>query len=161
MRSKIFMSMMMIALVAALVGGATFALFTDATTNDNNTFAAGTVKIIAGGQVYSDTVDISNIAPGDVISGSFDVENNGSLKLWYNVTQTASGPLFSGATPAEVALTDPGWKELAPGATATVNYTVTLPLETNDDYQGATGTLSFTVDAEQFDNNPNPENVNP
>lgn len=156
MRSKIFMSMMMIALVAALVGGATFALFTDTTTNANNTFAAGTVKISAGTQTY--TVAVDNMAPGDSIPGSFVVKNEGSLKLWYQVTSSATGDLFTlDANHAVVVPPTTEWETLDPGQSATISYNVTLPLEAGNDYQGKTGTLSFTVNATQYDNNPNHE----
>jgi len=46
-KTKIFMSMLVIALAAALVGGATMAWFTDEATNVGNTFTAGTVDIVA------------------------------------------------------------------------------------------------------------------
>lgn len=154
MRRKIFTSMLMIALVAALVGGATFALFTDSATNDNNTFAAGTVDISAGNQSYNVTID--NMAPGDVIPGSFVVKNEGSLKLWYQVTSSANGVLFSGANPAVVVPPTTEWAALEPGETATISYNVSLPLAAGNEYQGVNGTLSFTVNAEQFANNPNP-----
>lgn len=156
MRRKIFMSMMMIALVAALVGGATFALFTDTTTNADNTFAAGTVDISAGPQTYN--VAIDNMAPGDSIPGSFVVKNEGSLKLWYQVTSSATGDLFAlDANHAVVVPPTTEWKALEPGQSDTVQYNVSLPLDAGNKYQGVSGTLSFTVNAEQFDNNPNPE----
>lgn len=154
MRSKIFMSMLMIALVAALVGGATFALFTDTTTNADNTFAAGTVDISAGAQTY--TVAINNMAPGDSIPGSFVVKNEGSLKLWYQVTSSAAGALFQGATPAVVVPPATEWAALDPGQSATISYNVSLPLAAGNEYQGVSGTLGFIVNAEQFDNNPTP-----
>ncbi|MEW6424494.1 MAG: TasA family protein [Bacillota bacterium] len=164
MKTKIYLSLLIIALASALVGGATFALFTDTATNADNTFATGTVDVSAGDQNYS--VPIGNMAPGDNIAGTFTVTNSGTLKIWFKVTANASGALFTASTcshgtgPAAVAIdaADTGWIALDPGASQEINYTVSLPLAADNCYQGVNGTLSFTVDAEQWANNPNPEN---
>lgn len=151
MKSRILMSMLVIALAAALVGGATMAWFTDTATVTANTFTAGTLRVAAGAQTY--TVGIGNMAPGDTITGSFVVTNAGSLNLKYMTTAITGGDLFGGDTPAVVAFVsgDTG-NPLAPGAYATVTYTVTLPTTAGNCYQGVSGYLSFTVDATQTAN---------
>jgi predicted ribosomally synthesized peptide with SipW-like signal peptide len=159
MRSKIAMSFVIMALVCALVGGATFALFTSSATNVGNTFAAGTVNVAAGVQTID--VPINNMAPGDTISGKFTVTNSGSLKQWFKVSAITAAPatgtnIFGGSTPAKVTFNPADKTELAKDEVATVNYTVTLPSGANNDYQGAAGTLSFKVDVQQFDHNPSP-----
>ncbi|MBS3887187.1 MAG: SipW-dependent-type signal peptide-containing protein [Dethiobacter sp.] len=147
MKSKMFMSMMVIALAAALVGGATMAWFTSQATNPANTFSAGTLIVGAGSQTYA--VPIGNMAPGDVISGSFLVSNAGTLDLKYMTTAATTGALF-GAGGASVAFTANDTGTIAAGGPAvTVSYTVTLPTTAGNAFQGNTGTLAFTVDATQ------------
>ena len=51
MSKKVMLIALSIALVAALVGGATMAWFTDAAASEPNEFAAGTVEIKAGGSL--------------------------------------------------------------------------------------------------------------
>jgi len=151
MKTRMFMSMMVIALVAALVGGATFAVFTSSSMNANNTFSAGTVEITLGTET-TDAVAMGNMAPGDVVAGSFVVENTGSLELYYVVTPIAGGALFAGANPAFVTVTANENGVLAPGASATVAYTVTLPLAAGNEYQGVSGSLQFDINAVQTAN---------
>lgn len=153
MKTKMFASMLVIALAAALVGGATMALFTDQDTNEGNVFTAGTVDIEAG--ETSIIVGADNMAPGDTVTGSFVVTNVGTLELRYDVSALGSGDLFAGATPAVVgALGDDQNVVLVPGASATVTFTVHLPLGADNSYQGAAGLVDFTIAAEQTANNP-------
>lgn len=145
------------ALVCALVGGATFALFTSNDTNDGNTFGAGTVIVSAGESSFNPPVNYQNMAPGDTINGSFVVENEGSLAIWFKVTAKTDGCLFAGDTPAEVTIHNDNGELPAScegdADTATINYSVYLPLKADDTYQGAQGELQFKVDAVQKDNN--------
>lgn len=147
MKSKMFMSMLVIALAAALVGGATMAWFTSQAANPANTFSAGTLVVGAGPQSYA--VPINNMAPGDTISGSFVVSNTGTLNLKYMTTITAAGTLFG---PGGAVVTFTGGSDTgnisAPGS-ATVTYTVALPTTAGNAFQGVGGTLLFTVDATQ------------
>lgn len=161
MKRKMAVSFVIMALVCALVGGATFAIFTANTTNTGNTFSAGTVAITAGDSgITTSGVDITKMAPGDTDEGSFTVTNTGNLKIWYKVTPNASGALFDGLTPATVK-TQTGWLPLDPGASATVSFSVALPLQADNLYQGVSGNLNFTVNAEQFANNPIPGTIQP
>jgi predicted ribosomally synthesized peptide with SipW-like signal peptide len=176
MKSRIFMSMLVIALAAALVGGATMSIFTAEAETNERTYAAGTVKIAAGNQTFHEIDTLKNMAPGDTINGEFVVKNTGSLPLWFNVGYEASGFLFTGESEGgeEAVLNEENGdgekhnatvtiigkeflpKELAPGEKETIGFKVHLPLEAGDEYQGATGNLKFLVNAEQYDHNPEP-----
>jgi predicted ribosomally synthesized peptide with SipW-like signal peptide len=158
MKTKMFMSMLVIALAAALVGGATMAWFTDTATNEANTFTAGNLDVAAGPQTY--TVAINNMAPGDTINGSFTVTNTGTLNLKYKVTANTDGAtnpnsLFrtGGATVTFTGGTETGTIAATdPDSLVTVTYTVALPSSAGNAFQGDSGTLSFTVDATQPNN---------
>ena len=80
MKSRIFMSMLVIALAAALVGGATMSLFTAQGETDEKTYAAGTVKLSVSELVFWNRARqwILKHGPGDTINGEFVVENTGS-----------------------------------------------------------------------------------
>jgi len=158
MKTRIYVSMLVIALTAALIGGATMAVFTDTETSVGNTFTAGTVDITVGTTTLA--VNSGNMAPGDTRSGSFEVTNAGTLALRFDVTAVGAGALFTvqgdapGNTPATVALTANHTDVvLAPGGAATVTFDVTLPLTAGNAYQGDSGTVTLTIVAEQTVNN--------
>ncbi|MBT9173546.1 MAG: hypothetical protein DDT21_01947 [Syntrophomonadaceae bacterium] len=160
MQKKLLAGMSVLILLAALVGGATMALFTDSVTNAGNAFTAGTVDIEVGDDPTV-PVHVYNMAPGDTYNGSFTVRNAGTLELRYSVSAATAGPLFAvqgvapGNTPAVVALTANHTNVvLAPGGLATVAFTVYLPLTAGNDYQGDVGTVNFTINAVQTANNP-------
>ncbi|MFF0829666.1 TasA family protein [Brevibacillus sp. NPDC003359] len=79
---KKWKSQFMIALAAvgvgsALVGGATFAYFSDQEVV-NNTFAAGTLDLSVNKQVV---YDVKNIKPGDYMVRYFTIKNSGTLDI--------------------------------------------------------------------------------
>jgi hypothetical protein len=173
MKSRIFVSMLVIALAAALVGGATMSIFTAQGETDEKTYAAGTVALSVSGQGIlesSTTMDIGNMAPGDTIDGEFEVTNIGSLPLWFKVGYEATGFLFTGGGVealgedngnegkhnATVTILGDYPQKLEPRASATVGFKVHLPLEAGDEYQEAQGQLKFLVNAEQSAHNENP-----
>lgn len=90
------MSMLVIALAAALVSGATMAWFTDTATSLNNTFSAGTVDIVLNYDADDAVIpiaDFANIAPGwQSAIVNVDLRNAGSLpvKVKADVTLKAS-----------------------------------------------------------------------
>lgn len=166
LNKKIALSLMSVALVSALVGGATFAIFTDTASNPENTFTAGTVDI--NSEITTNwSANANNMAPGDTKEAVITVKNAGSLELRYDVSQSTSGALFGGATPATVAYersTDGGatWTAFIPGdnnfvmaagASNLIKVKVTLPSAADNSYQGATGSLTVTFSAEQTANN--------
>jgi hypothetical protein len=69
------------------------------------------------------------------------VEANRGWPTWMPVY---SGPL-SGLANAD--LLDDRWSELIAGSSEDVRYTVTLPLDADDSYQGLSTTFDFVVDA--------------
>ena len=179
MKSRILVSMLVIALAAALVGGATMSIFTAQGVTDEQTYAAGTVLLDVTEEKILDTgttMAIGNMAPGDTIEGEFKVENAGTLPLWFNVGYEASGFLFTGESEggeeavlneengdgekhnATVTIIDKEFlpKELAPGEKETIRFKVHLPREAGNEYQGAEGQLKFLVNAEQSAHNANP-----
>ncbi len=109
MRRKIFLSMLMIALVAALVGGATFAYYTDQEVNNDNTFAAGTLDIVLtdqNNQTFSGPIfNFENIAPGwnvdKAIKKSLRIKSIGTIdpkfKIEIEELLSATDPRYTNA----------------------------------------------------------------
>lgn len=119
MKKRILMSLMVIGLVSALVGGATFAIFTDSAVNQNNSFTAGTVNIALDregnlplfGAPGTALVDATNLYPGWTGQATIDVSNAGSLPIeWFAyVEQTsASTPSLAEVLQVRVECTEVG-----------------------------------------------------
>ncbi|MFB7138786.1 TasA family protein [Gottfriedia sp. NPDC056225] len=70
-------SVMTASLGLALMGGGTFAYFSDSV-KTQNTFAAGTVDLAVNPKTV---VNIGNLKPGDTIYREFNLENTGSLDI--------------------------------------------------------------------------------
>ncbi len=75
---RILLSVMTIALVSAATFGATRAYFSSEAVSGGNTLSAGTLELTLGSPVNG-FLTMSNMAPGDSVTGSIDVENTGSL----------------------------------------------------------------------------------
>ncbi len=172
---RIFWSLMIIAVVAASVTGGAMALFTDTETNAGNAFTAGTIDLaLTNGSPLP--FSVSAMAPGDNVTGTLDVDNSGTLDLRYAITTTADGSsildeqldleikqgattLYSGKL-SSAAIGDPtqgaqaGDQSLLAGTGDTLTFIVSMPLGTDNSYQGLTCTVDFVFDAEQTDNNP-------
>jgi len=173
---RILLGIITIGLISVFAIGATRAYFSDQGTSSGNTFATGTVDIEAGGET-SLPVDFSDLAPGWENNGSLEVFNNGSLELRYamitepdtnedgicgqllvsivNGSDTLySGPLADAffGNPAQGA--DNGDRILDASESEVLDFTFSLPLETDDDYQGTACVVNFVFDAEQTVNNP-------
>lgn len=165
---KILLSLMVIVVVAASLTTGAMALFTDQKTVDENVFTTGTV--ILGIDPATAMFTVSGMAPGDMVSEDLEVSNDGSLELRYAMTTDAvldSDPSL--ATQLQVVITDAadnelysgplidaaiGDRVLVAGDDEVLTFTVTLPLETGNDYQGATCTVEFGFVGEQTANNP-------
>ncbi|MEI5907758.1 TasA family protein [Bacillus spongiae] len=65
------------ALGFSLMGGGTYAYFSDSV-ETNNTFAAGTLDLSVDPETI---VSLDNLKPGDEISREFSIENNGTLDI--------------------------------------------------------------------------------
>lgn len=77
LKKKLGMGIASAVLGAALVGGGTFAFFSDKELS-NNTFAAGTLDLAIN---PTTVVNVSNLKPGDTIKRDFKLENKGSLDI--------------------------------------------------------------------------------
>lgn len=161
LRGKMAVSMTLIALLCVLIGGATFAWFTDTASNTNNTFSTGTLDLVLGNEVDA---SLSNMAPGDSQTGSFTLTNSGSLDMWYRLTPTVTGDFFTVGDEDVFTVkvggadyTAGSWLQLAAGANVPVEFTVSLNTSAGNEYQDKTGTVSFKADAQQVKNNPNKE----
>ena len=82
MRSKAMLSVLLILLAAALIGGATMAWFTDKTDLEAAEFTAGTLEISADGPNESALPDrhVDNINPGDTVTVCWDIKNIGTKR---------------------------------------------------------------------------------
>jgi predicted ribosomally synthesized peptide with SipW-like signal peptide len=162
-KKKMGAALVSTALGAALIGGGTFALFTDSAQNTGNTFAAGTLEISLDKPDGTKYFDISNIAPGDSGSATVTVKNEGSLELRYDIAETLEGALAQGANGLKVTIKDKDGNVIVPGegndrvlaSKASEDLTVewTLPKDAGNEYQGKSATLGITVNAEQTKNN--------
>ncbi|WP_019154446.1 CalY family protein [Robertmurraya massiliosenegalensis] len=76
-KKKLGLGVASAALGLALIGGGTFAYFSD-TEVTNNTFAAGTLDLAANPTTI---IDVENIKPGDTMVREFQLENNGTLDI--------------------------------------------------------------------------------
>ncbi|HLR80738.1 MAG TPA: CalY family protein [Bacillota bacterium] len=76
-RKKLGMGVTSLALGLALIGGGTFAYFSD-TEETNNTFAAGTLDLTAE---PTEIINIDHMKPGDSFIRDFELRNEGSLDI--------------------------------------------------------------------------------
>ncbi|GER68553.1 hypothetical protein BpJC7_31420 [Weizmannia acidilactici] len=73
-KKKLGMGVATAALGLSLIGGGTYAYFSDQV-DTSNTFAAGTLDLAASPTTI---IDVSNLKPGDTITRTFNLENKGS-----------------------------------------------------------------------------------
>lgn len=85
---KLLISILSVALGAALIYGATMAWFTDEADVAETTFTAGTVDITAAGSFDADTYNIENVNPGDDFSGSWTFINAGTKRIMLRIIPT-------------------------------------------------------------------------
>jgi spore coat-associated protein N len=76
-KQKLGLGVASAALGLALVGGGTYAYFSD-TAEANATFAAGTLDLSAD---PTEIINVDNIKPGDTMLRSFDLVNGGTLDI--------------------------------------------------------------------------------
>jgi predicted ribosomally synthesized peptide with SipW-like signal peptide len=87
MKTKLYLVVLAVLLAAALAGGATMAIFTDAEANTGNTFTAGTLTMRVGDGGAVMRIDVPNMAPGDVTPYyRWVIRNTGSLPGRLSVT---------------------------------------------------------------------------
>ncbi|MEI5907575.1 CalY family protein [Bacillus spongiae] len=76
-KKKLGLGVASAALGLSLIGGGTYAYFSDSV-ETNSTFAAGTLDLNAAPTTI---IDVTNIKPGDTMLRSFDLMNDGSLDI--------------------------------------------------------------------------------
>lgn len=84
-KKKLGMGIMSGALGLTLITGGTFAYFSSAA-ETNNTFAAGTLDLSVNPTAI---VDVDNLKPGDSMTRTFELINNGSLDIEKVTLETA------------------------------------------------------------------------
>ncbi|WP_449355057.1 TasA family protein [Virgibacillus natechei] len=77
LKKQVGMGIATAALGLTLIGGGTFAYFSDSETT-NNTFAAGTLDL---GVEPTEVINVENIQPGDSMTRDFELQNNGSVDM--------------------------------------------------------------------------------
>ncbi len=85
-KSRLLVSLMVIAMAAALIGGATMAWFTDSDEADPVTMTAGTLLISINDlelEGITEEISLENLNPGDIKKGSFVVKNDGTKNLQF------------------------------------------------------------------------------
>jgi spore coat-associated protein N len=86
--SRILVVLLLVGVVAASLGVASNALWTDSQDVDANVFSTGTVDISTNPTTA--LVTYSDMAPGDEVTNPITVSNDGSLELRYAVTSTTT-----------------------------------------------------------------------
>jgi spore coat-associated protein N len=77
---KMLAMMFLTTVLLVIVGGGTWAWFSDTETSANNSLTAGTLDLnVDGGNIEVNTFSVSNVAPGDSGSGNTTLSNVGSL----------------------------------------------------------------------------------
>lgn len=166
------------AMTATLGAGAiSLAIFTDTQAVPDNSFATGTIDIATN--PVDELFTVAAMMPGDVETSTIVVRNSGTAELRYAIsTDVDSGAslaaqldadVYAGATCTGTALysgslaglavgsnaqgDDSGDRVLAASGQETLCFQVTLPADTDDTFQGAATSVTFTFDAEQTVNN--------
>ena len=172
---QILLSLVIIGLLASTVTASAVALWTDTESSSANVFTTGTLDIaLTDGTPLP--FNVTGMAPGDNVTGTLVVTNSGSLQLRYAMTTTGDGAsildeqldcvimegvttLYSGklssaviGNPAQGA--QAGDRTLNSGNNETLTFTVSLPIDTDNTYQGLNCSVDFVFAAEQTDNNP-------
>lgn len=169
-KKRLALSLLTVATISMLVAGASFALFTAETSNAGNTITAGTVTL---GTPVSTIANIANVAPGDSGSQSLAVTYTGNLNAWVGLDTIATGDLLTAdGGKFELTISD-GTKTynnnaanqvvglLANGDSRTFIVSWNLPLNTGNDAQGDSASVSLKVHAVQAKNNTNSTNDGP
>lgn len=164
MRKKIVASMLVIALAAALLGGAISAWFS-AGASTNASFTAGTLDLA---DLQPSLVTISDMAPGDqTVPEDITIKNTGSLELFYRISFVNSSPgtlwevlhlLIDGDDKGTLENLGTGYifdstMKLSGGASEVISVSFKLPGTAGNEYKGESFSGSLVVQAVQVKNN--------
>lgn len=175
-KKTLLSSILTIALCLSLIAGSTFALFTSeskvnvavtagnvevvATVEDLNlssTLAAGNLNETSATE-QDNTITLSKIVPGDVVTFNLRIKNNSDVSikyrtiitkvaddgLWNGLEVTIDGTIYDGTSKVST------WETAAPGsADIIVPVKVTLPESAGNEYKLKTCTFAYTVEAVQ------------
>ncbi len=90
--SKVALTMAASAVGALMIAGGSFAMFTASAGPNQQTFAAGTVKIAeTNGLCWTGQTAFSNLEPGDSGQGTVTFQNTGSLDEWVSLESLLKG----------------------------------------------------------------------
>jgi predicted ribosomally synthesized peptide with SipW-like signal peptide len=89
MKKRWILSVLIVVLAVAAVGGATMAWFTDQSEPVDNVFTAGTVIITATETEVSDQSVLDNMNPGDCVEKEFTIINEGTKGIHLRAKFTA------------------------------------------------------------------------
>lgn len=179
-KRRMLIFIILIALLAFGAGIGTYAYFTSSVTSEGNVFTAGTL-IIGGGNAdgsINSSLQFSNIAPGIEfgVAKTIIVKNTGSLPFKYRVSASrtsgddAVGSFYNTLiVKVDTKVGDSYQKlyeknlkdlngdiinsDLAADATEEIQFTVYLPDNAGNEYQGKTATANFVFEATQTNNN--------
>ncbi|MEK3890062.1 CalY family protein [Bacillus sp. FSL K6-3431] len=84
-KKQLSMGLMSAVLGVTLIGGGTYAYFSDSV-KTNNTFAAGTLDLAVN---PTQVINVDNIKPGDSFIRDFELQNNGTLDIGKVLLETA------------------------------------------------------------------------
>lgn len=162
MKKRVYLSLAVIALAMALVGGATMAWFFSSVEIDSNIFEAGRLRIdFHGTDVFSSrSFAFQNMQPGDTVDYSVQVENTGSLDFKFALIISETSYEFGddgrgnygGYLPEKLNVTvDMGGKQIYTGTLANLMYDELVYFDASRglQYDGKTGYNVFpgeTVD---------------
>src|SRR3954447_377128 len=91
-KRKLLLTLLIVGVLGSLAAFGTYSAFTATTSNDNNSFAAGTVKIEdAGGQTTALFANVTNKAPGSSTQSCIRVLYSGSLAATVHMFVTGLG----------------------------------------------------------------------
>jgi spore coat-associated protein N len=77
-------------LIVGVIGGATYAYFSDTESSVNNTLSGGTLDLnIDGGDIAVTTVNVTDVAPGESGSGNSTLANVGNLEGELDISTSA------------------------------------------------------------------------
>ena len=169
---KIVLSLLNIALLAVLIAGATYALFTDEA-KVNTTITSATVDIeleLKSLELYSldvlqnglefenggtaeekadGSIELKYVSPGDKMVAHFRLANSSNITIAYNVMFSISGELASGLV-TSVNGAPAAWTELAPGQSVEdLAISVELPVTAGNEYQDKSANVLILVQAIQ------------
>lgn len=100
MKKKLGMGIATAVLSVGLIGGGTFAYFSDTAVQTNH-FASGTIDLSVNPEV---SVDVNNLKPGDWMPRSFKLKNDGSLDMKYVSLKTEYSVTKNNGEPVSNAL---------------------------------------------------------